>query len=58
MATNGATNGARSVIDDSDLPDFEDEQELLGGGALTDDEQRLDEDDEDGEELFGDQLEA
>ena len=51
--TNGGTNGAGSIADE-DLPQFDDERELLGG----DEDQPLEEEDEDGEELFGDNLEA
>lgn len=49
----GVTNGdtAPGSIADDDLPEFDDENELLGGDSVV-------EDDEDGEELFGDNMEA
>lgn len=52
----GITNGgaAGSVADD-DLPEFDDEHEL---GRDDDDNLPLEEDEEDGEELFGDNMEA
>ena len=51
----GVTNGdtAAGSIADDDLPEFDDENELLGGDDTT-----VVEDDEDGEELFGDNMEA
>lgn len=52
--TNGGTGGGS--IADEDLPQFDDERELLGDG--DDEEQRLEEEDEDGEELFGDNMES
>ena len=50
----GITNGASRAGDD-DLPDFDDEPDLVG-----DDEENLalEDDEEDGEELFGDNMEA
>ena len=50
----GITNGASRAGDD-DLPDFDDEPDLVG-----DDEENLalEDDKEDGEELFGDNMEA
>jgi len=52
----GVTNGgtvAGSIADD-ELPQFDDENELLG----DDDNAGMEEDEEDGEELFGDNMEA
>ena len=49
----GITNGgAAGSIADDDLPEFDDEHDL------GDDNPALEEDEEDGEELFGDNMEA
>lgn len=49
----GVTNGgAAGSIADDDLPEFDDEHDLGG------ENENLDEDEEDGEELFGDNMEA
>jgi len=53
----GITNGgtvAGSIADD-ELPQFDDENELLGD---DDENAGIDDDEEDGEELFGDNMEA
>lgn len=41
-----------------DLEPFEDESELLGGEGDDDGVQRFEDEEEDGEELFGDNMEA
>ena len=52
----GITNGgAAGSIGDDDLPEFDDENDLVGD---DDDNRVMEEDEEDGEELFGDNMEA
>ena len=50
----GITGGASRAGDD-DLPDFDDEPDLVGDDV---DNPALEDDEEDGEELFGDNMEA
>ena len=50
----GITGGASRAGDD-DLPDFDDEPDLVGD---DEDNPALEDDEEDGEELFGDNMEA
>ena len=52
----GITNaGAAGSVADDELPEFDDEQDL---GGDDDDNAVLEEDEDEGEELFGDNMEA